>query len=164
MPHCVKKSITKHTYTCSVNEVEKRTSCFFPLDSKGEDGSVWTSHLYKRMIQTGQPHLSGHIKQNAPHLLGEEWTIHVLHHAGHILLFVLALCASVCAGTLCLYTLLYHFVDKCGETVPKLRYCHEERITVKQEMDYRRWFLETSDIMGSAWIISAHSPAELVRN
>lgn len=51
------------------------------------------------MIQIGQPHSSGHIKQNTTRLLGAEWTTYVLHHAGYILL---------CAGLVCIYP----FVDE----------------------------------------------------
>lgn len=125
----VHKSTTKHAYALSIQEVWKKQAVLFSLDSKEDDAWVRTNHLYKRMIQIGQPRSSGHVKQNTPHLLCIEWTIYVLHCAGHIPLFagLVCRCAYMYFMCICTYLSLQRWI---GGTVPKFLHCYGGLITL----------------------------------
>lgn len=76
----------------------------------------------QKMIQIGQPRSSGPIKQNIPRLLGVEWTIYVLHYAGHIFLYAGLVCRWVVRYFMCMCTNLSLF-RRTGGTVPKFLHC-----------------------------------------
>lgn len=90
--------IWKREYSWSANILQNMSTnlfystFFFSLHGKEDDAWVWTNHLYKRMSQLGRARSSGHDKQKTPRLLGTEWTIYVLHNAGHIPLYAALFC------------------------------------------------------------------------